>query len=65
MCLAGAETVTRDDMMEAVERAKFGINEKRSSPMTISKSLVKLFPWMPTSIGKDGFQGLMGYQTLS
>ncbi|XP_074583875.1 putative inactive ATP-dependent zinc metalloprotease FTSHI 3, chloroplastic [Curcuma longa] len=61
----GAETVTRDDMMEAVERAKFGINEKRSSPMTISKSLVKLFPWMPTSIGKDGFQGLMGYQTLS
>ncbi|XP_042382396.1 probable inactive ATP-dependent zinc metalloprotease FTSHI 3, chloroplastic isoform X4 [Zingiber officinale] len=62
---AGAETVTRDDMMEAVERAKFGINQKRSSPMTISKSLAKLFPWMLTSIGKDGFQGLMGYQTLS
>ncbi|KAG6510446.1 hypothetical protein ZIOFF_028467 [Zingiber officinale] len=61
----GAETVTRDDMMEAVERAKFGINQKRSSPMTISKSLAKLFPWMLTSIGKDGFQGLMGYQTLS
>ncbi|WOL12119.1 putative inactive ATP-dependent zinc metalloprotease FTSHI 3, chloroplastic [Canna indica] len=61
----GAETVTREDMMEAIERAKFGINERRRNPSTISQSLGKLFPWMPTSIGKDGFQGLVGYQTLS
>ncbi|CAL9137219.1 unnamed protein product [Musa textilis] len=60
-----AETVTRDDMMEAIERAKFGIKERRLNLSTVGKSLGKLFPWIPTSTGKDGFQGLMGYQTLS
>lgn len=55
--------------MEAIERAKYGINdERRRNPNTISKELVKLFPWMPSFTNRndtrrDG-QGL-GYQTLS
>lgn len=52
-------------MMEAIERAKFGIKERRLNLSTVGKSLGKLFPWIPPSTGKDGFQGLMGYQTLS
>lgn len=56
--------------MEAMERAKFGINERQTSPNTISKELVKFFPWMPSlmnrnDIRRDGMQGLQGYQTLS
>lgn len=66
----GGEMVTREDIMEAVERAKFGINDRQSTPSSISKGLGKLFPWMPTIAGRnglreDGSQGLMGYQALS
>lgn len=66
----GGEMVTREDVMEAVERAKFGINDRQSTPSSISKGLGKLFPWMPTIAGRnglreDGSQGLMGYQALS
>jgi len=62
--------VTREDIMEAVERAKFGINDRQLTPNSISKGLSKLFPWMPTLAGKDGLRedgshGIMGYQTLS
>lgn len=62
--------MTRDDIMEAIERAKFGINDKQLRPTTISKELGKLFPWMPSLMRKndtkvDGFQGPLGYQTLS
>lgn len=62
--------VIREDIMEAVERAKFGINDRQSTPSSISKGLGKLFPWMPTLVGNSGMrendsQGLMGYQTLS
>ncbi|OMO83831.1 ATPase, AAA-type, core [Corchorus olitorius] len=64
----GGETVTREDIMEAVERAKFGINDRQ--PSTIGKELGKLFPWMPSLMGRndtrqDGLQGPLGYQTLS
>ncbi|PPD88856.1 hypothetical protein GOBAR_DD14213 [Gossypium barbadense] len=64
----GGETVTREDIMEAVERAKFGINDRQ--PSTIGKELGKLFPWVPSLMGKsdprqDGLQGPLGYQTLS
>ncbi|OMO88517.1 hypothetical protein CCACVL1_08332 [Corchorus capsularis] len=64
----GAEIVTREDIMEAVERAKFGINDRQ--PSTIGKELGKLFPWMPSLMGRndtrqDGLQGPVGYQTLS
>lgn len=70
MNVAGSETVTRENIMEAIERAKFGINDRQQRPNTISKELGKLFPWMPSLVGRndtkqDGLQGPMGYQTLS
>ncbi|XP_002525958.2 probable inactive ATP-dependent zinc metalloprotease FTSHI 3, chloroplastic [Ricinus communis] len=66
----GGETVTREDIMEAIERAKFGINDRQLGPTAISKELGKLFPWIPSlmrrnNTGQDGLQGPLGYQTLS
>ncbi|XP_054789578.1 probable inactive ATP-dependent zinc metalloprotease FTSHI 3, chloroplastic [Prosopis cineraria] len=66
----GGETVTREDIMEAIERAKFGINEKKLSPNAISKELGKIFPWMPSLMGRsdrtqNDSQGPFGYQALS
>ncbi|KAG0465247.1 hypothetical protein HPP92_019411 [Vanilla planifolia] len=66
----GGEMVCREHFMEAIERAKFGINDKQSSQSAISKGINRWFPWMPTLLGKDttkdaGLHGLMGYQTLS
>ncbi|EXB85832.1 ATP-dependent zinc metalloprotease FtsH [Morus notabilis] len=66
----GGETVTREDIMEAIERAKFGINDKQLRPTALSKELGKLFPWLPSLMRKndtreEGFQGPLGYQTLS
>ncbi|XP_044478981.1 probable inactive ATP-dependent zinc metalloprotease FTSHI 3, chloroplastic [Mangifera indica] len=66
----GSETVTREDIMEAIERAKFGINDRQLKPSTISKELGKIFPWMPSLVGRndtkpDNLQGPLGYQTLS
>lgn len=54
--------------MEAIERAKFGIDNKQSSPL--SKELGRLFPWVPSLMKmndtkRDGLQGPLGYQTLS
>lgn len=62
--------MAREDIMEAIERAKFGINDKQMSPTTISKEIGKLFPWMPSLMGRnvtrrDGMEGPLGYQTLS
>nr|QKY65099.1 chloroplast putative inactive ATP-dependent zinc metalloprotease FTSHI3 [Passiflora contracta] len=66
----GSENVLREDVMEAIERAKFGINDRQLKPSAISKELGKLFPWMPSLMGRnetrqDGPQGPLGYQTLS
>ncbi|XP_073155103.1 probable inactive ATP-dependent zinc metalloprotease FTSHI 3, chloroplastic [Henckelia pumila] len=66
----GAESVSREDIMEAIERAKYGINEKQRSPNTLSRELGRLFPWMPSLMGRndtgqDGPQGPLGYQTLA
>ncbi|XP_059624364.1 probable inactive ATP-dependent zinc metalloprotease FTSHI 3, chloroplastic [Cornus florida] len=66
----GCECVSREDIMEAIERAKFGIKDSRSNTSSIGKELGKLFPWMPSLMGRsdtrrDGMQGLLGYQTLS
>lgn len=67
----GGEAVSREDIMEAIERAKFGINNKQTNPSMISKELGKLFPWMPSLMGKsdpktsDAIQGPLGYQALS
>ncbi|CAA0828337.1 cell division protein ftsH- putative [Striga hermonthica] len=57
----GAEIVSREDFMEAVERAKFGINERQTA---LGKKLGKLFPWMMPSLN-GGTQSPPGYQTLS
>lgn len=62
--------MSREDIMEAIERAKFGINDRQSTPNIISKELGKLIPWMPSLTGrngarKDDLQGPLGYQTLS
>lgn len=66
----GAESVSREDIMEAIERAKYGINEKQRSPNMLSRELGRLFPWMPSLMGRndtgqDGTQGPLGYQTLA
>uniref|UniRef100_A0A1J3HRA3 ATP-dependent zinc metalloprotease FtsH n=1 Tax=Noccaea caerulescens TaxID=107243 RepID=A0A1J3HRA3_NOCCA len=66
----GGEAVAREDIMEAIERAKFGINDKEVRPRTLGNELSKLFPWMPSLVGRngpdqDGLQGPLGYQTLS
>lgn len=67
---AGSETVAREDIMEAIERAKFGINDKQLRSSKISKELGKLFPWMPSLMGRsdrkqDDIQGPLGYQSLN
>ncbi|VFQ80793.1 unnamed protein product [Cuscuta campestris] len=65
----GAECVSREDIMEAVERAKCGIDHKQS--LFVGKELGKLFPWVPSLMKRndtrrsDGGQGPLGYQTLS
>ncbi|GAB2299884.1 hypothetical protein Dimus_033933 [Dionaea muscipula] len=69
----GGESVSREDVMEAIERAKFGIDGRRINTNTISKELAKLFPWMPlpyltgrSDTRPEGLQGgPLGYQTLS
>ncbi|MED6182039.1 putative inactive ATP-dependent zinc metalloprotease FTSHI 3, chloroplastic [Stylosanthes scabra] len=66
----GSEGVAREDIMEAIERAKFGINDKQLRSNKLSKELVKLFPWMPSLMGRsdkrqDDLQGPLGYQSLS
>ncbi|MCD9644549.1 putative inactive ATP-dependent zinc metalloprotease FTSHI 3, chloroplastic [Datura stramonium] len=66
----GADCVSREDIMEAIERAKFGINDKQYTQSAIGKELEKLFPWVPSFMRKnstrsDAIQGPLGYQTLS
>ncbi|KAE9619933.1 putative ATPase, AAA-type, core, peptidase M41, FtsH extracellular [Lupinus albus] len=66
----GSETVAREDIMEAIERAKFGINDKRLRSSNITKEIGKLFPWMPSLMRRndrrqDEPQGPLGYQSLS
>lgn len=62
--------MSMEDIMEAIERAKFGINDKQLRPSTLGKELEKLFPWIPSLVGRNdtrqnGLQGPLGYQTLS
>ncbi|KAK9114606.1 hypothetical protein Syun_021403 [Stephania yunnanensis] len=66
----GGETVTRDDIMESLERAKFGINNRQLNSGSISKELGKIFPWLPSLMGRNdmrgsGPEGPLGYQALS
>ena len=62
--------MAREDIMEAIERAKYGINDKEVKARTLGNELSKLFPWMPSLAGRngqdqDGLQGPLGYQSLS
>lgn len=63
--------MAREDIMEAIERAKYGINDKEVKQRTLGNELSKLFPWMPSLAGgrnspdQDGLQGPLGYQSLS
>ncbi|GMH04287.1 hypothetical protein Nepgr_006126 [Nepenthes gracilis] len=64
------ESVSREDIMEAIERAKFGISDRQQNVNRLSKELGKLFPWMPSLMGRnetrsEGIQEPLGYQTLS
>ena len=43
-CCIGGNMVAREDIMEAVERAKFGINDGQLTPNSISKGLVNFSP---------------------
>ncbi|KAL5974433.1 putative inactive ATP-dependent zinc metalloprotease FTSHI 3, chloroplastic [Asimina triloba] len=63
----GGEQVSREDLMTAIERAKFGINDKQLMTSTISKELGKLFSWVPSTMRSNGpgVDRLQGYQTLS
>ncbi|XP_031480543.1 probable inactive ATP-dependent zinc metalloprotease FTSHI 3, chloroplastic isoform X2 [Nymphaea colorata] len=66
----GGDLVTREDIMEAIERARFGINVRPSTTNAISKELGRLFPWMPSLVRRnvardDGSQQPLGYQTLT
>ncbi|KAF8059759.1 hypothetical protein N665_1224s0003 [Sinapis alba] len=66
----GGEAVAREDIMEAIERAKYGINDKEVKGKTLGNELSKLFPWMPSLARRngpdqDGLQGPLGYQSLS
>ncbi|MCD9640690.1 hypothetical protein HAX54_026142 [Datura stramonium] len=67
----GADCVSREDIMEAIERAKFGINDKQYTPKCNSVSeLEKLFPWVPSFMRKNSTRSdantrTLGYQTLS
>ncbi|KAF5457002.1 hypothetical protein F2P56_021141 [Juglans regia] len=66
----GGENVSMEDVMQAIERAKFGINDKQLRRGTLSKELGKLFPWIPSLVGRNdtrqaGLQGPLGYQTFS
>ncbi|KAF3785287.1 putative inactive ATP-dependent zinc metalloprotease [Nymphaea thermarum] len=66
----GGDLVAREDIMEAIERARFGINVRPSTTNAISKELGRLFPWMPSLVRRnvardDGSQQPLGYQTLT
>nr|GEU50668.1 probable inactive ATP-dependent zinc metalloprotease FTSHI 3, chloroplastic [Tanacetum cinerariifolium] len=58
------ECVVREDIREAIERAKFRI------PSNLTKEIGNMFPWMTTFKSRydsrnDGSPSLSGYQTLS
>ncbi|CAM0904278.1 unnamed protein product [Alopecurus aequalis] len=65
----GGDTVAREDVMDAIEREKYGVNGRQKGPDSERQGLTKLFPWLPKPGNKppnpDDFQGLMGYHTLS
>ncbi|TVU14120.1 hypothetical protein EJB05_37566, partial [Eragrostis curvula] len=65
----GGNTVAREDIMDAIEREKYGVNGRLQNDDSERQGLTKLFPWLPKPGNKqpspDDFGGLMGYHTLS
>lgn len=65
----GGNTVSREDIMDAIEREKYGVNGRQDTDDPGRQGLTKLFPWLPKPGNKpsspDDFRGLMGYHTLS
>lgn len=66
--LPGRNTVSREDIMDAIEREKYGVTGRQESDSE-RQGLTKLFPWLSKPGNKpsspDDFRGLMGYHTLS
>lgn len=64
----GRNTVSREDIMDAIEREKYGVTGRQESDSE-RQGLTKLFPWLSKPGNKpsspDDFRGLMGYHTLS
>ncbi|XP_062184842.1 probable inactive ATP-dependent zinc metalloprotease FTSHI 3, chloroplastic [Phragmites australis] len=65
----GGNTVAREDIMDAIEREKYGVNGRQENDDSERQGLTRLFPWLPKPGNKpsspDDFRGLMGYHTLS
>ncbi|CAN6248976.1 unnamed protein product [Urochloa humidicola] len=65
----GGNTVSREDIMDAIEREKYGVNGRQETSDSERQGLTKLFPWLLKPGNKpsnpDDFRGLMGYHTLS
>lgn len=65
----GGNTVAREDIMDAIEREKYGVNGRQKGPDSERLGLTKLFPWLTKPGNKpsnpDDFPGLLGYHTLS
>ncbi|XP_008669303.1 probable inactive ATP-dependent zinc metalloprotease FTSHI 3, chloroplastic [Zea mays] len=64
----GRNTVSREDIMDAIEREKYGVTGRQEADSE-RQGLTKLFPWLSKPGNKpsspDDFRGLMGYHTLS
>uniref|UniRef100_A0A0E0PA97 AAA+ ATPase domain-containing protein n=2 Tax=Oryza TaxID=4527 RepID=A0A0E0PA97_ORYRU len=43
----GGNTVAREDIMDAIEREKYGVNGRQENADSERQGLTKLFPWLP------------------
>lgn len=51
----GGEVVAREDIMEVIERVKYGINDKEVKMRMLGNEFSKLFLWMFFLVGRNGF----------
>ncbi|XP_040379071.1 probable inactive ATP-dependent zinc metalloprotease FTSHI 3, chloroplastic [Oryza brachyantha] len=65
----GGNSVAREDIMDAIERERYGVNGRQENADSEKQGLTKLFPWLPKPGNKpmnpDDIGGVMGYHTLS
>uniref|UniRef100_A0A0E0KRM6 AAA+ ATPase domain-containing protein n=1 Tax=Oryza punctata TaxID=4537 RepID=A0A0E0KRM6_ORYPU len=65
----GGNAVAREDIMDAIEREKYGVNGRQANADSGRQGLTKLFPWLPKPGNRptnpDDIGGVMGYHTLS